>query len=202
MASIGGYRSPVNLGLGRVPQTSDPEQFDTLVEVFNSIHLIAAQLDNLRLAIGGGGAGQTPIETAPFIRFFPATALQPITAGNVVAPATGGANGVIKGALPHLASSTSPEANFVGIALDTVDTGDTVRVGIGPGVLEVPGAVSGNLIWGYSNLCTNGNFSAEGDLYLSNPGSKAVAGGTVYAMPIGVCIEDGYAIFNRLINRA
>lgn len=202
MSSTGGYRSPVNLSLSRVPITTDPEQFGELTDVYNSIHMISAQLDKIRLSIEGGGEGQTPAQSAPFTRFFPAVALQTIVAGNVISPVTTpGLNGVINGALGHLLSSTTPERNFAGIALTSAEIGETVRVGIGPGVLTVPGAISGNLIWAYCGTCSNGVLAGVGGLYLTNPGALAVTGGTVYPTVVGVCIADDFVLFDQFVRR-
>ena len=203
MASMSGYRSPVDLKLARTPDIEDPELFEEFTHVFNSIHLINAYLDRLRLIAGGGGSGQTPAETLPFNRFFVATALQDLVAGDLVAPSgITGQNGVIKGALPHLLASTAPLCHFAGFALNDALQGQDVRVGVGPASLEVPGATGGSYIWGYSSRATNGNPSGQGGLYLSNPGTTtAIGGGTVYAMPVGVGIATGYALFGQFLQR-
>lgn len=203
MASMSGYRSPVDLKLARTPDIEDPELFEELTQVFNSIHLINAYLDRLRLAIGGGGSGQTPAETLPFSRFFVATALQDIEAGDLIAPSgIAGQNGVIKGALPHAVNTSSPLCHFAGFALTSALTGQDVRVGIGPASLEVPGASGGSYVWAFSSRATNGNPSGQGGLYLSNPGTTtAIGGGTVYAMPVGVGIGTDYALFGQFLQR-
>lgn len=203
MASMSGYRSPVDLKLARTPDIEDPELFEEFTQVFNSIHLINAYLDRLRIIAGGGGSGQTPAETLPFNRFFVATALQDLVAGDLVAPSgITGQNGVIKGALPHIVNNTSPLCHFAGFALNDALTGQDVRVGVGPASLEIPGATGGSYIWGYSSRATNGNPSGQGGLYLSNPGTTtAIGGGTVYAMPVGVGIGTDYALFGQFLQR-
>ena len=203
MAKIGGYRSPVNLGLGRVPLATDQDMFAELTDVYNSIHLLASYMDTLRLSLEGGGGGQTPIDTLPFNRYYPSVALVDITAGQVVSPTReSGQNGTILGALHNVPASTTPESNFAGIALNDALVGETVRVGVGPGVIELSGATSGSLVWAYSSLSTTGFRGNNGNLYTAAPASFAAAGGgTVYATPIGICIADGYAYIDNFINR-
>lgn len=203
MAKIGGYRSPVNLGLGRVPLATDQELFGELTDVYNSIHLLASYMDTLRLSLEGGGGGQTPAETMPFNRYFPGVALVNITAGQVISPSrVTGENGILLGALHHVPASTTPECNFAGIALNDALVGETVRVGVGPGIIELAGALSGSLVWAYSSLSVTGNRGGNGGLFTSNPGSfTAPAGGAVYAMPVGFCVADGYVYIDNFINR-
>lgn len=203
MSSTGGYRSPVNLGLGRVPKNTDPEIFDELTEVYNSIHLLAAYMDALRLSLAGGGSGQNPAETMPFTRFFVGPALQQITAGMVVCPASiGGNNGIVRGALASSYSSTSPECNFAGIALSDADIDENVRVGVGPGVFELPGITSGALVWAYSSLSTVATYSEQGSPYATAPPPIAGPnGGTVYPTAIGIGLATGYAMIDQFIRR-
>lgn len=202
MASMSGYRSPVDLNLGRTPDIADPELFEEFTQVFNSIHLINAYLDRLRIIAGGGGSGQTPAETLPFNRFFVSTALQNITAGDVVSPATNGQNGIFKGAMAHNFGSTTPFSHFCGIALTDAEIGQDLRVGVGPASLEITGATGGTVIWAFSSRATNGNPSEAGGLYLGNPGTiGAPAGGTVYAMPVGIGLANDYALFGQFLTR-
>lgn len=203
MSSTGGYRSPVNLGLGRVPKNTDPEIFDELTEVYNSIHLLASYMDALRLSLAGGGAGQNPFETMPFTRFFVGPALQTITAGQVVCPANiGGNNGIVKGALASTYASTAPECNFAGIALNDAAIGQNVRVGVGPGVFELPGLPSGAIVWAYSSLSTAATYSEQGTAYASAPAAIAGPnGGTVYPTAIGIGVAAGYAMIDQFIRR-
>lgn len=202
MASMSGYRSPVDLNLARTPDIADPELFEEFTQVFNSIHLINAYLDRLRIIAGGGGSGQTPAETLPFNRFFVSTALQKINAGDVVSPATDGQNGIFKGAMAHNFGSAAPYSHFCGIALTDAEIGQDLRVGVGPASLEITGATGGTVIWAFSSRATNGNPSEAGGLYLGNPGTiGAPAGGTVYAMPVGIGLANNYALFGQFLTR-
>ena len=203
MSSIGGYRSPVDLGLGQVPITQDPEIFNEMTDVYNAIHLLNAYLDQLRvIAEGGGGSGQSPEDSMPFNRFYVATALVDITAGQVVSPSSiTGENGIRLGALANNFAQSNQTANFCGIALIDALAGEDVRVGVGPASLEVPGAVSGQLLWAYGSRNVNGAVAGNGILYPSNPGVITVAGGLLYPMPVGTCPLNGFGIIGQYIAR-
>ncbi len=203
MSGISGYRSPVQLDIGTVPLTTEPDMFDELTGVYNSIHLLNAYLDQLRIiAQGGGGSGQTPEETMPFNRFFVGTALQPISAGEIVSPSSvPGQNGIVKGALANDYTSTAPTSNFTGVALIDAAVGEDVRVGIGPASIEFPGAVTSQLLWAFSSRNVNGTEVGVGTLFVGNPGAQTVAGGTLYPIPVATCPVNGFALFGQYIAR-
>lgn len=202
MSSTSGYRSPVNLPIGQIPLTTDPELYEEFTDVYNAIHLINQYLDKLRIIAEGGGSGQTPAETLPFNRFFTATALEPITAGMPVAPSQrAGENGVIPGALANAYTSGAPVSLFCGIALTDAAIGAQLRVGVGPAALEVPGAIGGGFVWAYSSLATNGLHFNDGGLYVTNPGAKTIAGNTAYPMPVATVLTPGYALFGQFLPR-
>lgn len=200
MASIGGYRSPVDLGLGRVPGINDPAAFEELTGVYNAIHLLNEYLDSLRNEALSGGSGQTPAESLIFNRFFVAKALVPIAAGSPVAPSPlAGQNGVAPGALAQSYVTGSPVSNFCGIALTSAAAGEDLRVGVGPAVLELAGVAAGSLIYAYSNVATNGALFQDSGIYVGNPGGKANVNGTAYPMPVAVAIATGYILFGQHI---
>lgn len=204
MASeIGGYRSPVNIGLGQVPTTQDPAIFTEMTEVYNAIHLLNQYLDQLRIvAEGGGGSGQAPDVTMPFNRFFVATALVNIQIGDPVCPASvGGLNGIILGALSNDRTVQACNSNFCGLALTAALAGQDVRVGVGPAIVAFPGAVSGQLIWAYSSLATNGNIFGDRSLTVGNPGARTNGAGIAYPMPVASCPLNGFALFGQYLER-
>ncbi|MCY1426622.1 hypothetical protein D3C87_600910 [compost metagenome] len=203
MSSIGGYRSPVDLGLGQVPLTEDPLIFNEMTEVYNAIHLLNAYLDQLRvIAEGGGGSGQSPADSMPFNRFFVAPALVAISAGDIVCPSSiPGQNGIILGALANDPTLANCTANFCGVALIDAGVGDDVRVGVGPASLEVPGAVTSSLLWAYGSRNSIGVAAGDGILYTSNPGVITVAGGLLYPMPVGTCPVNGFGLIGQYIAR-
>lgn len=201
MASISGYRSPVDLPIGQIPLTTDQELFPEMTDVYNAIHLINQYLDQLRTIAEGGGSGQTPVETLPFNRFFTATAIEPITAGMAISPSPkAGENGMIPGALMHSYTVTTPLANTCFVATTSGAAGQDIRVGVGPGAVALPGAVAGQLIWAYSNLATNAAHFLDGNFYLVDPGAGSGAG-TAYAAPVGIGIATDYALIGNFFWR-
>ncbi|MND22539.1 hypothetical protein D3C81_934860 [compost metagenome] len=203
MASITGYSSPVDLGLGRVPMSTDPENFDELVDIYNAIHLLNQYLDRLRTSADGGGSGQNPAETMPFNRFFVAPALQVITAGMIISPsAITGQNGIVRGALAHVYTSTTPECNLACVALNDAAIGEDVRVGVGPAVLEIPGAVQGAYMYAYAQRAVNGALANNGTLYLNNPGPLTVGASKAYPIKVAVSILNDFALFGKFLKHA
>lgn len=203
MANTGGYRSPVKLDIGQVPLTLEPELFQEFTGVYNSIHLLNAYLDQLRLiAEGGGGSGQAPSDSMPFNRFFVSTALQDITAGDIVSPSSvPGQNGIVKGALANDYTTAAPTSNFTGVALISAAIGEDVRVGVGPASLEFPPAVTSQRIWAYGARTVSGVEAGMGGMYVGDPGDISVAGSTLKAMPVATCIVNGYALFGQYVAR-
>ncbi|WP_411706272.1 hypothetical protein [Edaphovirga cremea] len=199
-SSIGGYRSPVDLGIGTVPLTTEPEVFNQMVEVYNALHLLNQYLDQLRIIAEGGGSGQTPEQSMPFNRFYVAKALQVIDIGTPISPSNiTGQNGMVNGALANQFTGPSPTSNFCGLALTAAVVGEDVRVGVGPGSVSMAGTLSGNVIYAYSARATNGNLFGESGLYIGNPGVKTNATGTAYPMPVAICIRDGFIMFGQYL---
>ena len=198
-SSIGGYSSPVDIGLGQTPQTQDAQLFDEFTEVYNAIHILNQYLDNLRLvAEGGSGSGTAPSDSMPFNRFYTGTAAVNITVGQPVSPNTT-ANNMILGALADDKTKTKPSSNFCGIALTSAAAGASFRVGVGPAIIQFPGLVSGQLLWAYSSRATNGNIFGDSGLYTGNPGPKTTGAGTAYPMPVATCPVNGYALFGQFL---
>ena len=203
MSSISGYRSPVDIGLGRVPITTDPGLFEEMTRVYNAIHLLNQYLDQLRVvAEGGGGSGQTPADSMPFNRFFVSGALQVILPGQLVSPTTvAGQDGIVLGALSNNYAIANQNSNFSGVALTGAAIGVDVRVGVGPATLPFPGATAGAVIWAYSSRATNGALFGNGNLFIGNPGPLTNGAGTSYPMPVATCIVDGYILFGQYLPR-
>lgn len=200
MAIEKGYRSPVDLGIGIQPVTTDPEVFDQTVEIYNALHLLNQYLDQLRIIAEGGGSGQSPEQSMPFNRFYVAKALQVIPIGTPISPSNvTGQNGMVLGALANQYTAANPTSNFCGLALTAAAVGDDVRVGVGPGTVSMAGALSGNIIYAYSARATNGNLFSDSGLYIGNPGVKTNANGTAYPMPVATCIRDGFIMFGQYL---
>jgi len=218
MSALGGYASPVDIGLGQTPLTTDPELFNEFTEIYNAIHILNSSLDQVRSSAGtGGGGGSTapgtpPDKSMPFTRFFTAVALVDIVKGQPICPAsTGGLNGMVSGALadpPELPSSgipiksgTTPTSNFCTVALTDAAVGVYVRVGIGPAIVAFEGIVSGQLLWAYSSVSNTGALFGDNGFYIGDPGKRTNANGFAYAMPVATCIADGFVLFGQYLSR-
>lgn len=199
LASITGYRSPVDLGLGRLPLLQSPEQpelYEELVQMYNAIHLLNQYLDRLRTtAEGGGGSEQDPDISAGFTRFFVMKALQPITKGNIISPNVG-SDGYVNGTLANSLGSGALALN-TGVALTDAAVGQDVRIGVGPAVIKVPGALPGQQLWGINSRRTDGSYAGVGALYTSDPGSVSGA----VSIPVAVGVAVGFAIIGNYISR-
>lgn len=197
IASITGYRSPVDIGLPRQPITTNPELFDEFTGVYNAIHLLNQYLDQLRSGItgGGGGSEQDPDISAGFTRFFVMKALQPIAVGDIVSPMVG-SDGYVRGTLGN-SLAAGALALVTHVALTAAAIGEDVRIGVGPAVIKFTGAVPGRQIWGINSRTTGGVYAGNGNLYATNPNS---VGGAV-SIPVGVGVAPGFAIIGNYVSR-
>lgn len=206
VSKIGGYSSPIDLGLGQSTGVTDQALFGEFTSVYRAIHMLNSNLDTVREFLGSSGGTGTPDKTLAFQRSFSGVALEAIQVGDLVCPAYDGTrNGIIKGSIPTPARPVGYEqyptvSRFASIALTAAAVDEPVRVGIGPAVIPVPGVKSGQVLWGYAGLSTTNGLGGNGTLYLTNSGSKpAAGGGTIAPMPVAVCILDGYAMFGTFI---
>lgn len=196
IASITGYRSPVNLGIGRIPLTTDPELYDEFTGIYNAIHLLNQYLDRLRTgAEGGGGSEQDPDISAGFTRFFTMKALQDMVTGDIISPKVG-SDGYVKGVLANGLAAGALALN-TGVALSDAAIGQDVRIGVGPAVIKVPGAVAGRRLWGINSRTTAGVYAGNGTLYTTDPGT---VGGAV-SIPAAVGVAAGFAIIGNYVSR-
>ena len=91
---IGQAGSALNLRLGQVPSTTNPNYFTEFQLIYNALHLLGQYMDVIRQNLESS-EGQTPAESVRFRRTYWSTALQVITVGSIVSPVTGGiVNGV------------------------------------------------------------------------------------------------------------
>lgn len=196
IASITGYRSPVNLGLPRQPITNNPELFEEFTGVYNAIHLLNQYLDRLRTgSSGGGGSEQDPDISAGFTRFFSIKALQAMTIGDIISPMVG-TDGYVKGALGNILTAGAV-SYCTHVALSNAAIGEDVRVGVGPAVIKFTGAVPGQQLWGINSRTTTGVYAANGNMYVADPGT---VGGAV-SIPVAVGVAPGFAIIGNYIAR-
>jgi hypothetical protein len=176
--------------------TSNVELYEELTGVYNAIHLLNQYLDRLRTGTtGGGGSEQTPDVSAGFTRFFVVKALQTIVKGDLISPHIG-TEGYVKGVLANGLSSSAVALN-VGVALTDAAIGEDVRIGVGPGVIAVPGALPGQQLWGINSRTTGGTYAGVGTLYVNNPGTVSGA----VSIPAAVGVAAGYAIIGNYVSR-
>lgn len=199
IASITGYRSPVDLGLPRQPLTSNQELFEEFTPIYNAIHLLNQYLDRLRTGTtgggGGGGSEQSPDVSAGFTRFFVVKALQHIDTGSIISPFVG-SEGYVNGTLGNSLVAGALALN-TGVALSTAEIGQDVRIGVGPAVIAVTGAMPGQQLWAVNSRTTTGTYAGIGTLYTADPGIVAGA----VTIPVAVGIAPGFAIIGNFVSR-
>lgn len=245
---IGQAGSSLNLRLGQIPSTTNPNYYAEFQQVYNALHLLGEYMDVLRENLESN-PNQIPSESVRFRRLFWAPALQDISVGAIVSPVTSGIVNGVRSSEPKvvnytdsapLGSSTANRAalgvnlqNF-GIAVTAAAAGELVQVGIGPGITQVTGAKCGQLIWGVDSRSIRSiadsaspvrtfvarDLVGNGGVYLANitgvyyvvgaqynwegywlPGYPQINNGgtsvynSAYLYPIGVCVLDGYVLF-------
>lgn len=158
---IGKAGTPLDIKLGESPNISNSIEAVEFQQVYNALHILSGYMAVLRENLESAD-GQTPAESIRFRRTYWGTAGQKIVTGSVIS-SFGGAiyNGVYSSDPPvggyinpaDTIGSTGNRTLFkvkpisFGIALSDAEAGQSVRVGVGPGVLQFSGAKSGQLIW-------------------------------------------------------
>lgn len=190
---IGQAGSALNLRLGQVPSTQNPNYFTEFQLIYNALHLLGQYMDVLRDNLESQ-PNQVPSESLRFRRLFWAPAAQVIVKGAIVSPAGGGiVNGVLSN---EVRNGISNEINDTiggsgnratwgvaqrtwGVALTDAAIGELVQVGIGPGVTQITGAKCGQLIWGVDSRAVLSQRPANdaGNIYT---GRSLVGNGSVY----------------------
>lgn len=132
----GGYRSPIDLGIGRMPKTQNAENFAEMVEVYNALHVLNAYLDNIRGAIDVGIKDAPLEEQFPFKSGYWGTAYESINTGDVVH--IDHESILVKVGLIVDGDDTG-RAGY-GLALNDAAEGEPVQVGVPPAVIRVDGA--------------------------------------------------------------
>lgn len=142
-----GYRSPLNLRLEQIPKTANSELFQEFIPIYNAIHTLNAYLDSLRLALEGGDPEKPASEEMRFVRGFWVEAGQDIAQGSVITVKAGkavlgcGKRRKVAGAVAIV------DTYLTGIALTEALSGEKVRLGIGPAILNVPGFKADKEVW-------------------------------------------------------
>lgn len=201
MAGISGAGTPIDIKLGQVPTTKNPQLAYELQGIYNSLHILSQYLEVLRAGLEGSD-DQTPAENIRFLKFLNGKAGQKITAGHIVSFDTSTGK-VIKGFNfgayridifldqneNYTAYLNGMLPTFFGVAQNDAEIDEDVSIGIGPGILKVTGATSGTLVYAFCNkgitfqgrgeldpIVFGFENSGLGDIYLAYPGVKNLPG--------------------------
>jgi hypothetical protein len=237
MAQISGAGTPVDIKLGQRPTITEPSLNYELQGIYNALHILSQYLETLRAGLEGSDS-QTPAENIRFLKFINGPAKQVITAGQIVT--IDYADGtVIKGTSAgdlvikqfnnngiNRAYVSGMIQTFFGIAQNDAQVGENVSIGIGPGILKVTGAISGQQIWaatarGQAYSVSNDHpsqlvlydnpLSGDGNVYLANPSALRLPGypqdvsGTLRILghylfsPIGIAVANDYVLFSDFL---
>jgi hypothetical protein len=142
-----GYRSPLKLGLDQLPKTGDMTLFNEFVPIYNAIHILNAYLDSLRLTLEGGDPEKPPSEEFRFVRGFWLDAFENIPQGSIVTIRDGKIRLGCGKRTKVVGTSHITDSFLTGIAMGEGVTGEKVRIGIGPAILNVPGYEPDDEVW-------------------------------------------------------
>lgn len=197
------YSSDIDLPLGQEPQSSDTSLFPDLLDIYNSIHLLAQYTDKLIKNQTSGGPEQKPWEAMPFRNWFYAVVGEDVAVGNIVTPIKVGLDffrGTIaydtmsgiymKGApCTYLdnAEHTTWGNGMVGFVLEAQTAGNLCKIGVGPAIVNIPGCRAGEALFAKSffNGETMFLYPPDGLIY-RYPGN--------YMAVIGACVADDAAM--------
>lgn len=165
------YSSDINLKIGEVPKTTDPEMLPDFIEIYNALHILAQWVDAVHKAHGSGDINTPPWEAMPFRDYFYTPAAQEITSGNVVTMIDYeffsndkgnthySLNGVINGAASWglaAAAQVFPDyqgyprnGGITGMSMSDALPGELVKVGVGPAIIRMEGVRTGEPVYAY-----------------------------------------------------
>lgn len=234
MAQISGAGTPVDIKLGQSPTIKIPSLNYELQGIYNALHILSQYMEALRAGFEGSDT-QTPSENIRFLKFITGTAGQKITAGHIVSfdDVTGL---VVKGTNYGIMYVRQLNLNginyayvsgmiqtFFGVAQADAEIGEKITMGVGPAILKVTGAISGQTVYAMANKGVTYNIplshpsqvtvrgyelSEMGDVYLDNPEAQRIPGyprdvsstlrilGHVMASPIGIAVANDYVLFS------
>lgn len=154
-----GYSSPIDLGLGKMPETDDPGRFQEYVPIYNAIHLLNAYFDNLRSGFDIGKKGAPLDEQMPFRVGYWAEAAEDVKQGEVVSLNEAGK--VRLGIRMRMKRSAT--LGF-GLVIKGGKAGDQVQVGVPPAIVKVPGLKQNEGLWAFNFAQSNKGKLARGGL--------------------------------------
>lgn len=200
MAGISSAGGELKLPIGESPRSIRPDINRELQSVYNALHISNAYLTALREEFEGSDA-QDPSESLKFRRTFVGIAGNAIkegdlccVIGNRVRPGVGTAfyRNIIDVPPPYvrlnfnltgLRSDVGERFTHVFVALSAAAAGAQVTVGVGPGVIRVPGIKCGALVWGKSSRGSVGfgGTTNNDPIYYSVNSRPFTADGAIYA---------------------
>lgn len=195
MAGISSAGGELRLPIGQSPKSTRPVINQELQPVYNALHIANEYLSALRAELEGNDS-QDPSVSMRFRFKFKSTAAVAISVGNIVCVSGNyvykgvGSTGARVGAWTQSGGDgwnrsraelgVAPTHFYV--ALTAAAAGQEIEVGVGPGVINVPGLACGQLIWGKDwrdiragrdantnlNQLVSQNILNDGNLYTSN----------------------------------
>lgn len=154
--NIGVPANSLDLHLGQSPNLKDPQFNAELQGIYNAIHTLNGYTEALRQELEGTDS-QVPSESLRFRKRFEAVAGQAIVAGAVVCPAGSVfINGMHEtwsyagGALHPNPENLRVRCTTPFIALTGAAAGETFKVGVPVGILQIEGAVQGQIYYAVS----------------------------------------------------
>ena len=151
------YKSDIDIKLSEIPRTTDPSIFPDLVDIYNAIHILTQYSDRAnKLRDNPSGDESTPPwQAVQFDKYFYSRAYHSISAGMVCTIvntecAWNGAYYTVQGVVRGVGGSYHPKVSpfpdphrlhfgSTYIALEDASPGQLVKLGIGPGILKLPG---------------------------------------------------------------
>lgn len=216
------YRSQNKLPLSEKPLSSDPEIFPDLNDMYNSIHLLNDWVTRVQEGLNSGETQVDPDKAIPFRNWFWAVAGEPFPSGTIVTPLKAGRYLDEDGDAVHIIDGyykgcggtniNAYDRNFpnkywsngmYGIALDeAVNPGDSIRVAIGPGVLNVPDVLIGDILYCFPAIkaeVPDPSFANNQGQFQTNRGGITTKA-YLDALPIAHVIANGYVLFGYTVD--
>lgn len=200
MAGISSAGGELKLPIGESPRSIRPDINREMQSVYNALHISNAYLTALREDIEGSDA-QDPSESLRFRRTFVGIAGNALKEGDLCCSignriyagvGTAFSRSIIDVPPPYvrlnfnltgLRSDVGERFRHVFVALSEAGAGAPVTVGVGPGVIKVPGIKCGSLVWGKSSRGSVGfgGTTNKDPLYYSVSSRPFTGDGAIYA---------------------
>lgn len=199
MAQLGSAGSELKLPIGQVPRSVAPELGRELQAIYNALHITNEYMTALRRDIEGSDA-QDPSQSLKFRRTFNGIAGRELKLGDMVCavgdriyPGIGTNNWSGRVNIPPTyvrlnnsltgLRSDSPADNYgYMVAMADAAPGAPVKVGVGPGVLSIPGIKCGAIIWAKAarGIIARGGTNNNDPVYFNVNSRPLVGDGSIY----------------------